>query len=288
MARTSYPLGTQAPGPVTRVAFLVVMALAFCGTVTVSVRSQETSPAPAHLNQAHQLVENLRGAELNVYGGGKRHIDWETGHASARTVCSSFTTLLLQHTYGWTNAEIKDWLSSTNPEAFTYHDAIVSRNRFLRIVHVASIKPGDILAVKYTDHHVSSNGVEDTGHVMLVAEAPREIETRKPNVEGTHQYLITVIDSSASGHGAADTRHRPGGKFTGGIGRGSFRIYSDNEGKIAGYAWSDSAKSTFFSAPERELVVGRLKLTGKEKPAPTGSDPATDDKDPVPTVASPH
>jgi len=253
---------------------LALAALASGSAVALRLGAQDAPAVPAHLVQAQHLVENLQTADLNVYGGGKRHIDWEAGHASARSVCSSFTTLLLQHTYGWTSSDFKDWLKSSNPEAFDYHDAIVARNRFLRIVHVTAIKPGDILAVKYTDHHVSSNGVEDTGHVMVTAEPPQELEAKEPRVKGTRQYLVAVIDSSASGHGTSDTRHRPGGKFTGGVGRGMFRLYSDSDGKIAGYAWSDSAKSQFFSAPDRDLVVGRLKLSDKDKAAILGGNAA--------------
>lgn len=213
---------------------------------------------PAHLRQAAQLVESLRGVKDNHYGGGKRHIDWDSEHCSARTVCSSFTTLLLQHSYGWSDADIKSWLDETNPEANTYHDAIASKNRFLRVVHVSAIRPGDFLAVKYTDHHVSSNGVEDTGHVMLVAENPQAMAAQKPIVAGTQQYVVTVIDSSATGHGPKDTRHKSDGSFTGGIGRGEMRLYSNEDGKLVGYTWSVTPKSAYFTSPNREMVAGRL------------------------------
>ena len=255
---TSFPASAMR---FSRAALTAAWVLMLLPTVTVAAKARESSAAPAHLEQARLLVENLRTAELNVYGGGKRQIDWEAGHASARTVCSSFATLLLQHAYGWKSAEIKDRFGSANPEASAYHDAVVGHKKFLRIVHVDKIKPGDFLAIKYTDQHVSRNGVEDTGHVMVVAEAPREIAAHKPLVEGTSQYSVTVIDSSASGHGPTDTRHRPDGTFTGGIGRGVLRIYSDKDGKIAGYTWSDGSKSTFYSSPERDLVAGRIKLT---------------------------
>src|SRR5947207_2878476 len=66
---------------------------------------------PRHLEQARKLVESLKGASENVYGGGKRHIEWDTDHAVARTVCSSFETLLLEHTYGWTDADFKEWMN---------------------------------------------------------------------------------------------------------------------------------------------------------------------------------
>ena len=88
---------------------------------------------PPHLQQAQNLVEGLSGAQENVYGGGKRRIVWEAGHCSARTVCSSFMTLLLQHSYGWTGDTFRAWMHSANPEADAYHDAIVERRDFKRI-----------------------------------------------------------------------------------------------------------------------------------------------------------
>jgi len=193
-----------------------------------------------------------------LYGGGKRRIVWEAGHCSARTVCSSFMTLLLQHSYGWTGDTFRAWMHSANPEADAYHDAIVERRDFKRILHVSALRPGDILAVKYTDGHISRDGVEDTGHVMLVCAAPLPVDGGKPLVPGTQQYTVTVIDSSASGHGPTDTRHAPGGGFSGGIGRGVIRLYADGGGRIAGYTWSDTHQSPFYAAPERDMVAGRL------------------------------
>lgn len=226
--------------------------------IASGAQSPENTTTPRHLEQARQLVENLRGASENVYGGGKRHIEWETDHAAARTVCSSFTTLLLEHTYGWTNEDFKDWMRSTNPEAEAYHDAIEHRHGFERILHIDKLRAGDILAVKYTDHHVSKNSVEDTGHVMLVAETPRPAREKKPVISGTRQYTVAIIDSSASGHGSTDTRAKPDGGFTGGIGQGTLRLYVNESGRIIGYAWSTSAKSEYFTSPARDIMAGRL------------------------------
>lgn len=245
------------------------LLLAFTlGQKAQPVNGQDSAPAdpPHHVTVALTLVEKLKDASENLYGGGKRHIEWEGDPCAARTVCSSFMTLLLQHTYGWTSDDIRSWFGSTNPEAFAYHDAIVKRKQFKRIVHVTAIRPGDILAMKYTDHHVSSNGIEDTGHVMLVVGAPEEVRPSKPIVAGTRQYTVSVIDSSASGHGPDDTRHRPNGSFSGGIGKGVFRIYATDDGKIAGYTWSNTTRSPFYSSTERELAAGRIVKEATESP----------------------
>jgi len=237
----------------------VGLALSLAAVAAIGQSPATTAPPPKHLLQAEQLVDNLKGAQENVYGGGKRHIDWNASNYAARTVCSSFITLLLEHTYGWPTSAFKVMMGTGNPQAEDYHDAIVSRRGFKRIVHVTAIRPGDILAVKYTGFHVTSRDVEDTGHVMLVAEAPTFINDEKPIISGTRQYTVTIIDSSASGHGPTDTRHEPGGHFTGGIGRGTIRLYAGDDDKIAGYTWSNTPKSEYFTAPERDIVAGRLK-----------------------------
>ncbi len=219
----------------------------------------QDSGVPAHLVQARQLVANLVGAAENVYGGGKRHIDWDSQPAAARTVCASFVTLLLQHTYGLKSADFQSWMNTTNPEASDYHDAIVSRNGFKRVLHITALHPGDFIAIKYTDHHLSSNGVEDTGHIVLVDQDPEKIVNKRPIVRGTEQYTVTVIDSSASGHGPTDSRASADGKLTGGIGRGVLRVYAnEGDGKIVGYTWSDERVSPYYCGPNRDIVAGRL------------------------------
>ncbi|BDI32430.1 hypothetical protein CCAX7_44810 [Capsulimonas corticalis] len=237
----------------------------FCGLSLLSLAAiaeqADIAAPPKHLAQAEKLVDNLKGAQENVYGGGKRHIDWAPDECAARTVCSSFMTLLLQHTYGWTSDAFQDKMHSTNPEAGDYHDAIVDRRGFKQVRHMSALRPGDILAVKYTDHHVSSDGVEDTGHVMLVREAPVLMESKKPVIPGTQQYRVVIIDSSASGHGPTDTRAKPEGGFTGGIGSGTIRLYADASGEIEGYTWSNTTSSPYYTGPARDLVAGRLKFT---------------------------
>jgi len=207
-----------------------------------------------YVAQAETLVQDLQHATLNVYGGGHREIQWGPDDYRARTVCSSFISLLFEHTYHWTDADIKQWLGMTDPQANDYHDAIVRQDGFTQIHKIADVQRGDIIAIRYND------GSADTGHVMLVDQVPQPHSATAPLVPQTTQYDVTVIDSSASGHGPKDTRFRGEGQFTGGIGRGIFRLYVAPDGVIVGYAWSDSAKSVYYTRPARALVVGRPHL----------------------------
>src|SRR5262249_13934167 len=126
---------------------------------------------------------------------------------------------------------------------------------FAQIIEFKDARPGDLLAIKYVTKKT------DTGHVMLAASAPMKIAPKKPIFGDTEQWEISVIDSSKSGHGPTDTRHKNGenGKDHTGLGEGVLRVYTQTDGKIAGFTWSSLAVSPFLSPQEENLVVGRLK-----------------------------
>lgn len=213
----------------------------------------QTEKSVPHLETARQLVRDLQNNALtNEYGSRPTFIRWADPTREARTVCATFVTHLFEHTYGWKKDDIHDWLGANGADASEWHDAIVKENGIERIRKINHIHPGDIFAIKYNDDS------KDTGHVMVVNRDPERIEATKPLVSGTDQYAVEVIDSSASGHGPDDTRHKPDGGFTGGIGKGEIRLYADTEGRIVGYAWSRTGKSQFYHSPERDFVVGRL------------------------------
>ena len=217
--------------------------------------------SPTHLKIAEQLVKNLTGVTDNHYGGGNRHIDWAPSSASARVVCSSFATLLIERAYDLTDDDIAKMGTGHNPKAQDYFEAVGKDKAFGLISKFRHIRPGDFLFIKYTDGHISRNGVEDTGHVMLVASKPEKTSKRGEAPANSEVYVIEVIDSSASGHGAKDTRHIGPNKYTGGVGEGSVRIAVDpTTDEIVAYSWSDQSKSEYYSAPARIMVAARLNL----------------------------
>jgi len=210
---------------------------------------------------AEQLVSSLKGVSDNHYGGGARHIDWDSPSPSVRCVCSSFTTLLLQKAYNLSDGDIEKMGHGKNPMAQDYFDATGPGKAFETAAKFRDIRPGDFLFVKYTDGHVSRNGVEDTGHVMLVASAPERAEKRGDAPKNSIVYTLQVIDSSASGHGPKDTRHTGPNQYTGGVGEGTVRVAVDpTTDAIIAYSWSDQAKSEYFSPPDRVMVAARFNL----------------------------
>ena len=232
------------------------------GVVVIKAQSyaiQEESPR--HLVLAEKLVGNLKGVADNYYGGGARHIDWDPASASARVVCSSFVTLLLERAYHLKDNDIAKMGVGSNPKAEGYFDSVGPDKAFEAVAQCRQIRPGDFLFVKYTDGHVSRNGVEDTGHVMVVASKPEEATKRGDAPAGSKIFTLQVIDSSASGHGPRDSRHIGPNQFTGGVGKGTVRIAVDpTTDAIIAYSWSDQTKSEYFSAPARVLVAARINL----------------------------
>lgn len=69
---------------------------------------------------------------------------------------------------------------------------------------------------------------------------------------------VTIIDSTRSPHGKGDTRIASDGTSGQGVGRGVIRIFTNSDGSVAGYCWSDGSKSKFESQDERNLAIGRL------------------------------
>ncbi|HSI86879.1 MAG: hypothetical protein ACAI35_14445 [Candidatus Methylacidiphilales bacterium] len=214
----------------------------------------------AHVDAAEKLVSEL-DSRNNEYAYKDPFIKWKgdagVEQSSARCDCSAFVTLLLQHTYGYSADQIQQWLSRAMPVARIYHDKIEAGNGFLRVDRIDQMKRGDFIAVKYLAG-TQEPGKHDTGHIMVVVQAPTLREASPPLLADTTQWEVVIIDSSKSGHGPQDTRRKPDKTFGTGVGRGILRLYADKEGKIAGYSWSTLSVSEFYSPDKHHVVVGRL------------------------------
>jgi hypothetical protein len=228
--------------------------LATLCSVAFAPRVQET---PAHLSEAMKLVEAIK-PDQTEYRHRPSVIHWpdEASGPECRTDCSGFVDLLLRHSYPWATQE---WLEATmgkkRPLAGDYYDAIMGHKGFTIVERLDDIQPGDFLVMKYP---VDS---DNTGHMMLVASAPKGRKSSEPLVSGTTQWEVSVIDETSSYHGTGDTRYSPDEK-KGGVGRGTFRLYADQDGKLAGYAWSITKKSKFYGPDERPIVAARLDTSG--------------------------
>jgi hypothetical protein len=213
--------------------------------------------SPPILTAAEELLRQVT-PENTSYKHKEPEVRWSTDPATpayCHTDCSGLIIALLQHCdpQRFDDEALKRWLHARRPTARRFYNAIVAENGFRRITKVVDVRPGDLIVMKYQP------GGENTGHTMLVAEAPRRAEKPTPAiVEGAEQWLVPIIDETGSGHGAADTRRGPDGKYRAGLGRGIFRLYARPDGSLVGYTWSTFANSKFYGDSERALAIGRL------------------------------
>lgn len=230
--------------------FTSLLLFATLGAISLGIGAQEATPK--HLLAARNLVEHLDLNNTN-YEHGQGNIVW-TGTPESHTDCSGFIDHLLMHCYGYDRDAFNRWFDSRRPTAARYHDAIVEQRGFIQLQSVKELRPGDLIAVKYLTR------MDNTGHIMLVAETPEHITAKKPIIENTEQWTVIVIDSSMSGHGPTDTRHKRGtdGKDHDGLGQGVFRLYTTKMGKVAGFAWSALGVSEFKAPEDEHAVFGRL------------------------------
>jgi hypothetical protein len=211
--------------------------------------------APKHVDAAHTLVASL-DASRTQYRHGEQVVLWKENDrpAEARCDCSGLLNALLTRAYEYGEQDYRKWFGAKRPLAAHYHDAIAKEIGFTRVREVESIHPGDILAVKYEQLAADKS----TGHVMLVIESPKPMTAKKPLVDGTDQWRVTIIDSTKSPHGKGDSRVSDDGTKRDGVGRSDFRLYADTRGDVIGYAWSTSTGSTFRERATHSIVVGRL------------------------------
>jgi hypothetical protein len=139
--------------------------------------------------------------------------------------------------------------------AYHYYIAITTGRHFQQIKNVNGILPGDIIALQYADR---SEHDDNTGHVMLITSVPRSRRPSKIIEPGTLQYEVEVIDCSKSPHGKSDSRFMPDGGEYSGLGRGLFRLYTDEQGNIVAYSWSTGNPKPDFNPFENSVAVGRF------------------------------
>ena len=219
---------------------------------------------PAFQQEAMRAVSLLANlpAGRNVYGSGGAFISLTADNTSARTVCATYVTKIIQQTYGTTDAAIRPFLNGSTAFAKNYFAGVVGQTGWVRVMAVEDVRVGDIVVSMYDEALDPST---DTGHVMIVVNATKRSSNTAPLVTETDQWEVWVTDSSASFHGPLDTRAPP--STEGGIGAGVMRLYASTtqnsttltSGEIAGWSWSTVSASTYYGqSSTRPVVVGRL------------------------------
>jgi hypothetical protein len=231
------------------------LGVALCiasAALALPARAGPDASALQRVSAAVRLVEQLDLANTD-YAHGQGSVTW-TGVVASHTDCSGFVDHLLMHVDGYSPDDFKRWFGSHRPTAERYHDAIIEGRGFVAVAAVGDLQPGDVIAVKYLNRR------DNTGHIMMVVNAPTRMVAAKPFVMGSEQWAVDVIDSSESGHGPMDTRHKQGigGHDHDGLGRGVFRLYAGAHGEVTGFSWSTAAASRFIAPDDEHVVLGRF------------------------------
>ncbi|RTL58744.1 MAG: hypothetical protein EKK37_10485 [Sphingobacteriales bacterium] len=169
--------------------------------------------------------------------------------------CSGFINALIKKTFSWEEDDFKKAFGHKRMYGYHYYQAITTGNHFQLIKNISQVQPGDIIAIQYADR---SEHDDNTGHVMLVSSLPQSYKPSAIVLPNTLQYIIDVIDCSKTPHGKNDSRRLPDGSDYSGLGKGSFRIYTDRQGNIVAYSWSDGKPKEGFDPYENQLAVGRF------------------------------
>ena len=234
----------------------------FASATLHSAPPQTSAPAPSAqssplLTAAEELLGQV-SPENSAYKHQAPDVHWSTdpsAPARCNTDCSGLLIALFERydPKRFDGDAFKRWLDARRPTARRFYDAIEAEKGFRRIAKISDAQPGDLITMKYQP------GEESTGHAMLIAEKPQRAEKPTPTlVDGTEQWLVTVLDQSKSGHGATDTRRTGAGSYRGGLGKGVFRVYAKPDGTLAGYTWSTFGNSKFYGDEDRVLAIGRF------------------------------
>src|SRR5689334_1205169 len=237
------------------ISFALILSCALCILFSKGAAQQNKQ---THLELARILVRELRPEDTS-YQHKQGYIKWEGENGAegyqSHVDCSGLLNVLFERAYGITPNDFEKWLGKRRPLASEYFNAISQQQNFRVITAIGNVRPGDIIAIRYPP------GTNDnTGHIMIVNEVPSRRKSSKPEIDGTEQWEVSVIDSSESGHGKTDTRRKPDGSFGDGVGQGVLRIYTDSGNQIVGYTWSTFAVSDYYDQNTRQLVIGRLQL----------------------------
>jgi hypothetical protein len=144
--------------------------------------------------------------------------------------CSAMASFVLAHAAPRAAAAVMRRNGHGRPVARDFHDVIAAaptdqaRDGWLRVTHVADLRPGDVLAWRTPPTVHSAN----TGHVAFVVEAPRRLD------RDGRRYRVRVMDATSIPHGA-DTRPR---QHASGFGAGNLTLFVEGRGADpTAYGW---------------------------------------------------
>ena len=189
-------------------------------------RPPATSPASDPLaNRVVAYGWQLIKAFPNSSYSHKPHID--VAEHVCEVDCSGFVSNVFAELSPRHVAAIQTLKKRSRPLAEDFYTSFAAARKSplsgWRHAPVAEARPGDVLAWWKEEHEKG----EDTGHVMLLAEAPV--------LESPGKWRLRILDSTKRPHG---DETRPAGKT--GLGAGTIWLDVDRSGEILSYHWKSA------------------------------------------------
>lgn len=216
-----------------------------------------------HLELARELVATVK-AENNTYEvfGPGRGVRWKgdflTSENSVNASCVVFITAVLDRAKSPVSTSVASntrWQRELRVN--NYFESVQKGYGLKQVGSLVDAEPGDLFLFSCKDMCANSKSTDIQGHITFIDVKPTLKNPTPPLIEATQQWLVTVIDSADAPHDRNDTRWRPQGeRKASGVGRGTYRVYTDMNGVPVGYTNGPNGPK-FHDGKDRPIVIGR-------------------------------
>ncbi len=249
--------------------FIAAAAIALAGSISFA-----QTEVPKYLQVAREIVENVK-PEDNLYSNYPRYIrlpgDLFSSGYTVSTDCTGFveavferadrpapqfSTKMYRNTYG-----IADWIGG-----------IERGEGFTQIMRIQDLRPGDFVLWQYLPKYKETKQTIYNGHIVMVDAVPEKMEPKRPRIPGLIQWAVKTIDSNNGTVSPDDTRYvqgvsapaanaayealgAPKLKMVTGIGRGTYFIYTNDDGVIQGVSLGFSKAKVHLQDEWRSLMA---------------------------------
>jgi hypothetical protein len=243
-------------------------ALASIAASSVVMLGSARASAYDHMNAALDFVYNAVVNDADISSG--CYINWSTWEGHTRGACFFISTFTFAN--GYTGEDVDAlWDLGSGPTSGELYGVIAgsplisdptppaTETYFRNVNRITLVQSGDVMVIG-----TGTDGY--SGHTMLARGAAFTITAANPKYTGTQQWLVPIIDSTASHHGCSGTYKDSrwvgpcptGGYMDDGAGFAYIRIYTSIlTQNIIGYAWGASG-GPYYALGTRPFAFGRL------------------------------
>ena len=242
--------------------------------IAASQLASAQDAVPKHLQIARQIVDTVK-PENNTYTNDKRYIrmpgDLFAKEVVVKTDCSGF----VEEVFRRAGAPLtSDFTSKQSKGRYLLADYLVgfTKEQGVKLIHkVEDIRPGDVIIWKFFKPSTKHVGHTYNGHVMLVDSIPVQSgeDVKRKKAAGLVAWNVKILDTTQNPKSEDDTRYRPNSgaedddtegavKDNTGAGRGTIRLFSDAQGKLAAVSFGFKKPNVHINSADDWLIyVGR-------------------------------